>query len=151
MNVLGQRVVLGRLWAVLAETWICFSSRRVPTLQQVKLSKSDFRLTENVRYFLPQKSNIWAKLAKRGEMYILAEICTFWANEPFSAVYGPFWLKLEYVLVLDVIQLSSRSNCQNRIFFLPRMSVTFDPKSQIFGFLPIFAHFCLFLTLDWPF
>ena len=40
-----------------------FSSRRVLALQRVKLSKIDFRLTENVRYFWPH-GRFWAKIGK---------------------------------------------------------------------------------------
>ena len=67
----------------------------------------------------------------------------------FSAVCGPIRLILEYVSLQRFLSSLSRSNCQNRIFVLPKMSVTFIYRRFLayFGlFWPILAYFGLF----WP-
>ena len=65
----GKRVVLGHLRAVFAQTWICFSSRRVLALQGVKWSKLKNRPSQNVRYFLPY-GRFWSFLV------IFAHFCS---------------------------------------------------------------------------
>ena len=67
--------------------------------------------------------------------------CTYFKNRSFSAVCGPILLIFEYVAVPDMSEHSRGSNGQNRIFVLPRMSVTFDTMDVFV----IFAHFCSFL------
>ena len=67
----------------------------------------------------------------------------------FSAVCGPIRLILEYVSLQRFLSSLSRSNCQNRIFVFPKMSVTFIYRRFLayFGlFWPILADFGRF----WP-
>ena len=47
-------------------------------------------------------------------------------KQSFSAVCGPIWLKLEYVLLRPFLSGFSRSNCQNRKFLsFPKCSLHF--------------------------